>query len=121
MHILTKADIRPPVNIKLESLDDLVRMLVFGSPRDRPANLLHFERDGKHIYGNLVPNHGYYEYYGLPLWIYVESDIPPDGKFIAYHSRPEEKVDIVDKMESEPMVAYLSIIKLAEPLEILDF
>jgi hypothetical protein len=118
---MSKDDIRPPVNLKVASMLDLARMLVSWSQRDRPASMLHFEHKGKHVYGTLISNHGYYEMYGLPLWIYIESDSPPEGNFLAYKARPKESADFVEAIESEPMVVHLPIITLAEKLEILDF
>lgn len=117
---MSKDDIRPPVNMKIASMTDLARMLVSWSQRDRPASMLYFEHDGKHIYGTLISNHGYYENYGLPLWIYIEGDKPPEGNFLAYKARPHESVTFVNEIDSEPMVVHLPIIRLSEKLEILD-
>jgi hypothetical protein len=118
---MSKADIRPPVNLKIASMTDLARMLVSWSQRDRPASMLYFEHEGKHIYGTLISNHGYYEMYGLPLWIYTVREIEPEGNFLAYTARPKETVSFVDAVESEPMTVHLPIIRLSEKLEILDF
>ncbi len=82
--------------------------------------MLYFEFEGKHIYGTLISNHGYYEMYGLPLWIYTEADEPPKGNFLSYKARPKESVEFVDTIDSEPMVVHLPIIRLAEKLEILS-
>ena len=101
-------------------MTDLARMLVSWSQRDRPASMLYFEYEGKHIYGTLISNHGYYEMYGLPLWIYTELDEAPKGNFLSYKARPKESVEFVDTIDSEPMVVHLPIIRLAEKLEILD-
>ncbi|UCE10203.1 MAG: hypothetical protein JSW61_14725 [Candidatus Thorarchaeota archaeon] len=117
---MSKADIRPPVNLKLASMRDLARMLVSWSQRDRPASMLYFEHNGKHIYGTLISNHGYYEYYGMPMWVYTEGEGPPEGNFLSYKSRPEESVQFMQAIESEPMVVYLPIITLADKLEVLD-
>lgn len=117
---MSKEDIRPPVNLKLSSMTDLARMLVSWSQRDRPASMLYFEHEGKHVYGTMISNHGYYEYYGMPLWIYYEADEPPKGNFLAYKARPKESLKFVDAFESEPMIVHLPIIRLAEKLEILD-
>jgi hypothetical protein len=117
---VSKADIRPPVNLKLASMSDLARMLVSWSQRDRAASMLYFEHKGKHIYGTLISNHGFYLYIGLPMWIYAEGEGPPEGNFLMYKSRPEEEVRFIQSIESEPMVVYLPVIKLAEKLEILD-
>ena len=82
--------------------------------------MLYFEDKGKHIYGTLISNHGYYEMQGIPLWVYTEGESAPAGNYLAYNTRPKESVAFVDSIESEPRVAYLPIIKLAEKLEILD-
>ena len=117
---MSKSDIRPPVNLLISSMTDLARMLVSWSQRDRPASMLYFEHQGKHIYGTLISNHGYYEMYGLPLWCYTIADSPPAGNFLAYKARPKESIEFLDTIDSEPMVVHLPIIRLAEKLEILD-
>ena len=118
---MSKNDIRSPVNLKIASMTDLARMLVSWSQRDRPASMLYFEHNGKHIYGTLISNHGYYENYGLPLWVHTEGEGPPEGNFLAYSTRPKEKVEFVDSIsDAGPMTLHLPIIRLAEKLEILD-
>jgi hypothetical protein len=118
---MSKEGIRPPVNMKIASMIDLARMLVSWSQRERPASMLYFEHKGKHIYGTLISNHGYYEMYGLPLWVHTEGDGPPKGNFIAYKGRPKESLEYVDSFaDSEPMTVFLPIIKLAGKLDILD-
>jgi len=100
--------------MKLASMMDLARMLVSWSQRDRPASMLYFEHNGKHIYGTMISNHGYYEYQGLPLWIYTEGDSAPDGNFLAYRARPSESIRFVKSIDSEPMTVHLPVIRLAE-------
>jgi hypothetical protein len=118
---MSKEDIRPPVNMKIASMIDLARMLVSWSQRERPASMLYFEHNGKHIYGTLISNHGYYEMYGLPLWVHTEGDSPPKGNFLAYKGRPKESLEFVDTFaDSEPMTVFLPIIRLAEKLNIID-
>ncbi|MBD3407837.1 MAG: hypothetical protein GF411_17085 [Candidatus Lokiarchaeota archaeon] len=117
---MSKDEIRPPVNLRIASLKDLARMLVSWSQRDRPASVMYFEYDGKHIFGTLISNHGYYEYMGLPLWIYIEHDSGPDGNFLAYQPRDKEKVRFVETIEPDPQTVHLPVIRLAEKLEILD-
>ena len=118
---MSKEDVRPPVNLKIASMTDLARMLVSWSQRDRPASMLYFEHNGKHIYGTLISNHGYFEHYGLPLWVHAEGDGSPEGNFLAYKARPKEELFWVDNLEgSEPMTVHLPVIRLAQKLEILD-
>ena len=118
---MSKEDIRAPVNLKIASMTDLARMLVSWSQRDRPASMLYFEHKGKHIYGTLISNHGYYDYYGLPLWVHTEGEGPPEANFLSYTTRPKEKVEFVESpSDAGPMVLHLPIIHLTEKLEILD-
>ncbi len=112
--------VKSPINIKLESMMELARMLVSSSQRDRPASMLYFEHNGRHIYGTLISHHGFFEAYGLPLWVYAEGEGPPEGGFLSYTSREKEDIRFVKTLEAEPRVAYLPIIKLAEKLEILN-
>ncbi len=117
---MTDSDIRPPVNLQLDSIIDLARMLVSWTQRDRSANILYFEHNGKHIFGTLISHHGYYENYGIPLWVYTEEESPPAGHFLQYKTRPEEAIKFVDVIESEPMLVHLPIIKMVKKLDILD-
>jgi hypothetical protein len=118
---MTREDIKPPVNLKIASMTDLARMLVSWSQRDRPASMLYFEHEGKHIYGTLISNHGYYEYYGMPLWVHAMGEGPPEGNFLAYRARPRETLDWVDSLDgAEPQTVHMPVIKLEKKLEILD-
>ncbi|MHA2378384.1 MAG: hypothetical protein ACXADO_09495 [Candidatus Thorarchaeota archaeon] len=117
---MSKEGVTSPINIKLESMMELARMLVSSSQRDRPASMLYFEYNGRHIYGTLISHHGYWLNYGMPLWVYAEGDGPPEGSFLSYTSRDKEDIRFVKTLEAEPRVAYLPIIKLAEKLEILN-
>jgi len=118
--MVTQKDIRPPVNLKIASMKDLARMLVSWSQRDRPASMLYFEWHGKHIYGTLISNHGYYEMYGLPLWIYTEGDGPPQGNFLTYKTREKESIGFTESVDSDPMTIHLPIIRLADKPSIVD-
>jgi hypothetical protein len=117
---MSKADLRSPVNIKLETLTDLARMLVSSSQRDRMASMLYFEHNGKHIFGTLISHHGYYELYGMPLWVYTEREEGPTGSFLSYTSREKEEIEFVAVPQSEPLKYFLPVIRLKEKLEILD-
>ncbi|MBY8999197.1 MAG: hypothetical protein KGD60_15920, partial [Candidatus Thorarchaeota archaeon] len=69
----------------------------------------------------LISNHGYFQYYGLPLWVHAEGDGPPKGSFLAYKARPKEALDWVETLaDAEPMTVHLPVIRLANKLEILD-
>ena len=108
--------LQPAVPLKLASLEDLARMLVFWMTRERGVSILYFEKDGKHIYGALTASFpGYYELRGLPLFICVVRDKAPEGKFIRYQGQPEESVSFVKSIEIDPKYHYIPIVKLAEP------
>lgn len=82
--------------------------------------MLYFEDKGRHIYGTLISHHGYYELYGMPLWVYTEGEGPPEGSFLLYRNRDKEEIKFVKAPESEPRTFHLPVIRLAEKLEILD-
>ncbi|MEM3585826.1 MAG: hypothetical protein QXO71_00770 [Candidatus Jordarchaeaceae archaeon] len=108
-------ELSPAVPLKLSSLEDLARMLVFWMGRERGASILYFEKDGKHIYGALTVSFpGYYELRGLPLFICVVGNTAPKGHFLRYQGTPEESVTFVKSIEVDPKYQYIPIIKLAE-------
>lgn len=113
-----KIRLPPAISLKLSSLEDLARMLVFWMARERGASILYFKKDGKHIYGTLTVSFpGYYELRGLPLFICVIRDEAPKGQFLRYQGQPEESITFVKSIEIDPKYQYLPIIKLAEPPE----
>lgn len=118
--MVTQKEIRPPVNLKIATMKDLARMLVSWSQRDRPASMLYFEHRGKHIYGTLISNHGYYEMYGLPLWVYTEGEGPPKGNFLMYKTREKETIEFTESVDSDPMTIHLPIIRLTDKPSIID-
>ncbi|MBS7250351.1 MAG: hypothetical protein QXS27_02950 [Candidatus Jordarchaeaceae archaeon] len=108
--------LEPAVPLKLSSLEDLARMLVFWVARERGASILYFEKDGKHIYGALTVSFpGYYELRGVPLFICVIGKEAPKGQFLRYQGQPEESIAFVKSIEIDPKYQYIPIIKLAEP------
>lgn len=110
-----KTPLQPAIPLKLNSLDDLARMLVFWMTRERGASILYFEKDGKHIYGALTVSFpGYYDLRGLPLFICVVRDEAPKGKFLRYQGHPEETITFVKSIEIDPKYQYIPIIELAE-------
>ncbi|RDE13225.1 MAG: hypothetical protein C4K49_08855 [Candidatus Thorarchaeota archaeon] len=118
--MVTQKEIRPPVNLKIATMKDLARMLVSWSQRDRPASMLYFEHRGKHIYGTLISNHGYYEMYGLPLWVYTEGEAPPEGNFLTYKTREKETIGFTESVDSDPMTVHLPIIRVAAKPDFID-
>jgi len=82
--------------------------------------MLYFEHNGKHIFGTLISHHGYYELYGMPLWVYTEQDDGPTGNFLSYTNRDKEEIEFVKVPQSEPLKVFLPVIYLSEKLEILD-
>lgn len=95
-------------------------MLASSGQGGRPASMLYFEHNGKHIYGTLITHHGYYELYGMPLWVYTEGEGPPEGSYLSYTNRDKEAIEYVTTPSGEPRVAYLPIIRMTEKLAILD-
>jgi len=112
-------DTKPPINIRLKSLVDLARMLASRATREMTSNILYFEHKSKHIFGTMINNQGYYNWYGIPYWIYSKEDSPPETPFLAYEIRPKEKISWVETLE-DPTKKYFPIIFLSQKIEILN-
>lgn len=107
-------EIKPAIPLKLQSLEDLVRLVVTWTLRQTPASVLYFKKNGKHYYASVTTLGGYYNLRGIPLILYVEDDKEPEGPFIAYTTDPEEEIKFM-KSTTERMYKYIPIIRLTAP------
>jgi len=85
-----------PKPIKVKDIKDLGRFVASVLSFGQPAYLIHFEHNGKHIYGFLAVYHDYYNLYGLPLFYYYESDKQLNGNYLAVKMSDHEEVMITD-------------------------
>ncbi|MHA1594766.1 MAG: hypothetical protein ACTSXJ_07045 [Candidatus Baldrarchaeia archaeon] len=108
-------ELRKAVPLKLHSLKDLARLVVWWSFRERGTAIFCFKKgnEDKYIYGILTISPSYYEYRGLPFFIYAEGGAP-EGSFLKYRTQPEEELTFSNDTE-DPKYQYIPIIKLLEP------
>jgi len=93
--------------LELEDLEDLLLMNVSANNPD--PHLYHLESNGEHLYLVWIVIHDFYHLNGLPLVIFVRTDVEPN-RFIKY--RPDSgKFSLVDKVQ-ESSAAYIKIIKI---------
>ncbi len=105
-----KRDVGVSQSFELDSLSDLARMLAARGPREQAPSILLFKDDTKFILGTISTMHGWYDFYGLPIFIYVSLDEEPNGHFLQYESN-QDKASCVDNASS-PGKFYFPIIKL---------
>ena len=90
-------DLRNVQTIELESLKDLVKLLVSSIREPIPITILHHVINGKHVFSATQIMQGFYDLKGLPLTfysIYEGDDVKP---FIAYKTSEDgEELKFVD-------------------------
>ncbi|MHA1506119.1 MAG: hypothetical protein ACTSR0_02875 [Candidatus Asgardarchaeia archaeon] len=113
-------DVGPAMKVKLKSLKDLVRLAVTWSLRQNPTAILYFRGGGSSKFMLLAIIDGYYDYSGLPVLFYTESDeeLEDDISFIAYNAEGEEKVEFKSAIDDRTL-RYIPIIRLSEVPEFL--
>ncbi|MBM1154656.1 hypothetical protein DRN94_002110 [archaeon] len=83
----TREEVRVEVvPVRVRELRDLARAVAaiasFGSTPLQMPLILHFERDGQHVYGTVVTLHAFRSYHGLPVFLYLETDSPLEGNYV---------------------------------------
>ncbi|MHA1860007.1 MAG: hypothetical protein ACTSVF_02780 [Candidatus Asgardarchaeia archaeon] len=113
-------EVGPAMKVKLKSLKDLVRLAVTWSLRQNSTAILYFrdERGSKFMLLAIID--GYYDYSGLPILFYTESDEELDDSisFLAYNAEGEEKVEFKRAIDDRTL-RYIPIIRLSEIPEFL--
>ena len=110
---MPEINIPKAIKIKVATLADLTRLTITWALRHNPQALFYLEESGKHFLFTITTTLGYFELRGLPLVVYVELDKPPEGKFIAYTTDPNETITFKDTTEDRKF-QYVPIVKLAE-------
>ena len=101
-----EVDIPQAKTMELEDLEDLLQMVVSMSTA---PEVYHIEREGEHSYLVWIVIHDYYKLNGLPLVIFVRTDLKP-ARFIKY--RPSMgNLAFVSRVE-ESSSAYIKVIKI---------
>lgn len=80
-------DIQPSQTMRMESLKDLLRLVVSIMSRSNGSRYLYYgQKDGKHVYFMTHSVGGWYELRGLPVTIAAFTDIEPETDFLEYTS-----------------------------------
>ena len=94
---MSEKDLREPVVLKVKDIEDLARFVASVAASGQPIYVLRFPHSGKHIYGMLAVYHDYYDFYGMPLFYYYESDREIAGKYLVVKSEDaKESVSFSD-------------------------
>ncbi|MGQ4914032.1 MAG: hypothetical protein ACP6IU_04685 [Candidatus Asgardarchaeia archaeon] len=108
-------ELKKALKIKVESFSNLIRLAVTWATHRAIPMILYFKSGNKHIYATFSVISSYYDFHGLLIVMFYESDKEPEGVFIAYSSDPKEEWMFKNAMD-ERKYQYIPIIKLAEPL-----
>ncbi|MHA1266191.1 MAG: hypothetical protein ACTSRS_13240 [Candidatus Helarchaeota archaeon] len=93
--------------MELKELEDLLQLII----SNQDQTLYHLERSNEHIYLKWIVIHDFFELNGLPIVLFVRTNLPPT-RFIK--CRPDlGKIDFVDKIY-ESSAAYIKIIKIKQ-------
>lgn len=106
--------IEPTVSVKVKTLNDLARFAASMSTLGQTIYVVHFEYEGKHVYGLFAVYHDYYNMYGLPIFYYYVSDEKLNGKYLLIKTE-ENKEYILISEGSKPGWIAVPIISLDEP------
>ena len=75
-------ELRPLKALRVRRLEDLGRLAAMMSSMGQPVYIIHFEHEGRHIYGIFMIYKDYYNLYGIPIFYYYETERPLDGNYL---------------------------------------
>ncbi len=111
--------IQSPAAIKLASIKDLVKMMIFSVGTERPAGYIgYFRNNEKSFYFIFNTSLGYYELNALPFVIWVEDSKELETAFIRYRTSPAEEMEFSD-FAADPKWVTLPVIAFEEMPEFL--
>ena len=114
-----KNSIQSPAAIKLASINDLVKLMIFSTGAERSAGYIGYFRDSdKSLYFIFNTSLGYYELNALPFVIWVEEAKELEKPFIRYRTSPAEEIEFTD-FAADPKWVTLPIITFEEMPEFL--
>jgi len=111
---LSERKIEPTTLIKVKSLNDLARFAASMSTLGQMIYVIHFEHEGKHVYGLFAVYHDYYNLYGLPIFYYYISNEKLNGKYLLIRTEESREYVLVSE-GSKPGWVAIPIISLDEP------
>ncbi|NPD87369.1 MAG: hypothetical protein HGN29_01515 [Asgard group archaeon] len=104
--------LRSPVDMKLASLKDLVKLVISSVGPDRAAGYIgHFAEANRSIFFIFNTSLGYFDLNALPIIVWIEDTDKPDKSFIRYKTSPKEEINFSDdasdpKWLSIPIVTF---------------
>ncbi|MHA1952641.1 MAG: hypothetical protein ACW96U_01695 [Candidatus Heimdallarchaeaceae archaeon] len=104
--------LRSPVDMKLASLKDLVKLVISSvGPSGTAGYIGHFAEANRSIYFIFNTSLGYFDLNALPIIVWIEATDKPDKSFIRYKTSPKEEMDFSDdasdpKWLSIPIVTF---------------
>jgi len=102
------------IGIKLVDIKDLARFTATLASAAHPIYIVHFIKNGKHVYGLLATLRDYYKLYGIPLFYYVILDKPLNRSYILVKLDSQgEKIVFCNKMR--PGWIHIPIINFEKP------
>ena len=114
-----KDNLQSPAAIKLASVKDLVKLMIFSVGAERSAGYIGYFRDNdKSLYFIFNTSLGYYELNALPFVIWVEDSEELRKPFIRYRTSPAEEMEFTD-YAADPKWVTLPIIAFEEMPEFL--
>ena len=93
------ADIKKPMSIKLETLEDLVIWMI-SSSENQNGTIYYSKQLNKHIFSIYIVFPNYYEFRGLPTHGYVILDEAPQYSFL--------RCDIRDDIEKSKRISFVN-------------
>ncbi|MHA1623386.1 MAG: hypothetical protein ACTSVO_14780 [Candidatus Heimdallarchaeaceae archaeon] len=112
---MTDSDkMKAPAAIKLASIKDLVKMMIFSVGSERPAGYIgYFRENDRSFYFIFNTSLGYYELNALPFVIWVEDSKKLETTFIRYRTSPAEEMEFTD-FAADPKWVTLPVIAFKE-------
>ncbi|MEM0217325.1 MAG: hypothetical protein QXM73_01045 [Candidatus Nezhaarchaeales archaeon] len=111
---MSERKIEPTTLIRVKSLNDLARFAASMSTLGQMIYVIHFEHEGKHVYGLFAVYHDYYNLYGLPIFYYYISNEKLNGKYLLIKTEEGKEYVLVSE-GSKPGWVAIPIISLDEP------
>ncbi|MHA2299022.1 MAG: hypothetical protein ACXAEU_12305 [Candidatus Hodarchaeales archaeon] len=113
-------ELLPAINVELESLEDLVRQVVANLTPDHQPLAYYLEKDGMGYLGTFFTVPAYYEYRGLPIFAFVqtEENLYQKEDFLRFDTRKERGknltcVNSINEVDlSTGYIQYIPVVKV---------
>lgn len=116
---MESGSIRPVIKVELEKIEDLARFASTTASVGHTTYIVHYEENGRHIYGLFIVYRDYYRLYGVPMFYYISLDKELEGDYVLFKADDAgERVEV--SRGTKPGWLAIPIVNLREkPSEIL--